>query len=54
MSAVEAVLAALAPSIAKFIELAQAEKYDPEAEYQAVLKMQRDLADARAKLILSE
>lgn len=52
MKTAETVIAALAPSIAKFIELAKADSYDQEAEYQAILKMQRDLADLRAKRIL--
>lgn len=51
---IEAVLIALAPAIAKLIDSATADSYDEEAEYQALLDLQRSLADLRFQKAMSE
>lgn len=52
MSIAEA-LAALLPSLAKIIENAISDTYDKDAELQAMLDMQRDIADARVASALA-
>lgn len=50
----EEVLAALIPGLAKLIESALSDDYDQEKELQAMLTMQRALADARVRNALAK
>lgn len=49
---VEQVLLALIPGLAQLIESALSSDYDQQAELQAMLNMQRALADARIRAAL--
>lgn len=45
----EALITALIPGLLKLLETALADDYDQEAEYQAILKLQRAIADERMR-----
>ncbi len=49
MNQLESILLALVPGLAKLIASALADEYDQQAELQAMLNMQRALADQRVK-----
>lgn len=46
---IEDVLVAIVPGLAKLLETALADKYDQQAELQALLNIQRALADQRVR-----
>lgn len=50
---IEAIVTALIPSLIDLVKNATADNYDKDAELQILLKMQRDISDAREKAALS-
>lgn len=54
MGALEAALVAIIPGLAKLLESALADTYDQQAELQAMLHIQRSLANERVRRAISE
>lgn len=50
---IEAIIAAIVPSLVDLVKNATADTYDKDAELQILLKMQRDISDAREKAALA-
>ncbi len=49
----EALLIALAPALGQLLESALKDDYDQEAEYQAILKLQRAIYDERLRRLIA-